>query len=180
LAFAVIASIAVAGCSGAAATASPRATSRATSAPSAAPSASMGASASPATSPGTSASASPEGLFIPVPDPSPELTVVTVAGVGKALADENGMLLYADKQDPPDSSGCIGECATTWPPFVVAAGTTIQAGPGVKGTIDTVVRPDGTLQVRYAGDPVYFYQLDPKPGVAKGPGVDPNWILMKP
>ena len=58
-------------------------------------------------------------------------------------------------------SRCYGECATAWPPFF--AGGSPRAGRGVKAELlGTVRRRDGRRQVTYAGQPLYFYEHDPK------------------
>jgi predicted lipoprotein with Yx(FWY)xxD motif len=58
-------------------------------------------------------------------------------------------------------SRCYGECAEAWPPFL--AGDKPSAGAGVDGALlGTVRRRDGRRQVTYAGQPLYFYEHDPK------------------
>jgi predicted lipoprotein with Yx(FWY)xxD motif len=186
-AIASLTAVVVAACSGSSATRVP--TTAASAAPSAhasasaaAPSASAGASAAPSSSAGAGTSAAPsEGLGIPVADAHAGLTVVTVAGTtGKVLADENGMVLYTDKADPSDTSGCVGECAKTWPPFVITDGEKVATTGTIPGKISSVIRPDGTSQVTYDGSPLYFYYEDPKPDISKGVGIDPDFALAHP
>ena len=58
-------------------------------------------------------------------------------------------------------SRCYDECARAWPPFF-ARGTP-RAGHGIKSELlGTVRRSDGRRQVTYAGQPLYFYEHDPK------------------
>ena len=58
-------------------------------------------------------------------------------------------------------SRCYGDCAEAWPPFF--AGGRPRAGPGIKPELlGTVRRDDGRRQVTYAGQPLYFYEHDPK------------------
>jgi predicted lipoprotein with Yx(FWY)xxD motif len=58
-------------------------------------------------------------------------------------------------------SRCYGECAQAWPPFFASGRP--RAGRGVKRELlGTVRRRGGRRQVTYAGQPLYFYQHDPK------------------
>jgi predicted lipoprotein with Yx(FWY)xxD motif len=58
-------------------------------------------------------------------------------------------------------SRCYGDCAKAWPPFYARAKP--RAGRGVKrALIGTVRRRGGRRQVTYAGQPLYFYEHDPK------------------
>ena len=176
----LVAAFAVAGCSSATATARPS-TATASRGPSTAPS----ASAQPSASGAAESSAAPSlsagnGEQLPVADTTPALKIAEIAGLGKVLANENGMVLYTDKQDPADSSACIETCATTWRPFAVEPGATVPAATGISGKVATIVRPDGTSQLTYDGSPLYFYHYDPKPGTAKGVGVSPDWSVATP
>ena len=180
----IVAAVVVAGCS--TATASPKPTSAAASpGTSAAASVPARPSGAPSSSAAAAASAGPSivagpGLRLPVPDPAPALEIAQVAGIGKVLANEHGMVLYTDAQDPKDSSSCIEACTETWHPFAVAPGVTVPAVSGLTGPIAAITRPDGTSQLTYDGKPLYFYHYDPKPGTAKGVGVDPDWTVATP
>ncbi len=104
-----------------------------------------------------------------------------VGSIGTVLvAGSNGMTVYTFTQDTKDSgkSACIGGCAATWPPLTVAAGATPTAGTGATGTLGTITRDDGTLQVTYNGLPIYFFKNDKAPGDANG--VYQNWQAVKP
>lgn len=58
-------------------------------------------------------------------------------------------------------SRCYGGCAEAWPPFF--AGGKPRAGRGIRRELlGTVRRRDGRRQVTYAGQPLYFYEHDPK------------------
>ena len=140
----------------------------ATSAPSqAAPSA---AAASSAPSAGGSAAASGETV-----------KATSVGSIGTVLvAGSNGMTVYTFTKDVKDSgkSACSGDCLVKWPALTVAAGETPKGGEGVTGTLATITRDDGTLQVTYNGLPLYFFQGDSAPGDANG--VYTNWEAVKP
>jgi predicted lipoprotein with Yx(FWY)xxD motif len=105
----------------------------------------------------------------------------SVGSIGTVLvAGSNGMTVYTFTQDTKDSgkSACTGDCAATWPPLTVAAGATPSAGTGVTGTLATITRNDGTIQVTYKGLPLYFFKNDHAPGDANG--VYTNWEAVKP
>ncbi len=64
-------------------------------------------------------------------------------------------------------STCTGACSAVWPPLLTTGRPT--AGPGVDPRlIGELRRPDGTLQVTYAGWPVYLYFADLAAGAAAG------------
>jgi len=103
-----------------------------------------------------------------------------VGSNGTVLVAANGMTVYTFTKDTKDSgkSACTGGCATTWPPLTVAAGATPTGGTGVTGTLATITRDDGTLQVTYNGLPLYFFMNDKNPGDSNG--VYTNWEAVKP
>jgi len=58
-------------------------------------------------------------------------------------------------------SRCYGECAKAWPPFFARGKP--RAGRGIqRELLGTVRRRGGRRQVTYAGQPLYFYEHDPK------------------
>jgi predicted lipoprotein with Yx(FWY)xxD motif len=172
IALIVIGAIAVVACSspGAAST-SPAAASVA---PSTAPSeaASTEPSAAPSEAPSEAPSAATGGATV---EAKPVGTIGTVL-----VAGSNGMTVYNFTMDTKDSgtSACTGGCSSTWPALTVAAGATPTGGAGVTGTLGTITRDDGTLQVTYNGLPLYFFKNDKAPGDAAG--VYQNWEAVKP
>jgi predicted lipoprotein with Yx(FWY)xxD motif len=97
---------------------------------------------------------------------------VKSANLGTLLTGPDGKTLYTHAGDSATSSTCTGDCATAWPPLTVPAGGQVIAGPGVTGTLGTLVRADGTTQVTYAGLPLYGWQGDANPGDVTGNGVN--------
>jgi predicted lipoprotein with Yx(FWY)xxD motif len=83
---------------------------------------------------------------------------------GKILFDGRGFVLYAFTRDGRGGgSGCYGDCAKAWPPFLVQRAA--RAGNGASSSlVGTTKRRDGRLQVTYAGRPLYYYVGDRKPG----------------
>jgi len=105
---------------------------------------------------------------------SSTITVHTtrMTGLGTILVSAGGRTLYHSSAEPRNVVKCTGACAADWPPFLVAKGTKPVAGAGVRPSLlGTVRRPDGRLQVTYAGMPLYLYSGDKKPGSAAGEGV---------
>jgi predicted lipoprotein with Yx(FWY)xxD motif len=86
------------------------------------------------------------------------------------LTGPTGMTLYTHAGDSATSSTCTGACATAWPPLTATGQPT--AGTGVTGQLGTLTRADGTVQVTYAGLPLYYWQGDKKAGDVTGDGVE--------
>jgi predicted lipoprotein with Yx(FWY)xxD motif len=118
------------------------------------------------------------------PDASAGAATVEAKPVGTAgtiLVDgDDGMTVYIFTKDTKDSgkSVCTGDCLVTWPALTVAAGETPTGGTGVSGTLGTITRDDGTLQVTYNGLPLYYFKNDKAPGDANG--IYENWEAVKP
>lgn len=100
------------------------------------------------------------------------------ASMGQILTDANGMTLYIFKADQPNVSNCYGDCATNWPPLLVADGETPTAGAGVPGALGVIDRTDGTRQVTYDGMPLYYFFKDKAPGDTNGEGVKDVWFVV--
>jgi predicted lipoprotein with Yx(FWY)xxD motif len=82
---------------------------------------------------------------------------------GKVLFDGGGRVLYTFARDRGNASTCYGGCAAAWPPFTVKRAP--KAGAGVHSNlVGTTRRRDGSLQVTYAGHPLYYFTGDKKPG----------------
>jgi predicted lipoprotein with Yx(FWY)xxD motif len=87
---------------------------------------------------------------------SPTVTVRS-SQYGKILFDGRGFVLYAFTKDAKGRSACSGACARNWPPYVV------RTRPRGK-LLGTTTRADGSLQLTYAGRPLYYYVGDRKAG----------------
>ena len=101
----------------------------------------------------------------------------SAAGLGGFLVGENGHSLYIFMPDEPGLSNCSGMCADFWPPLTVADGVDPSAGPGAPGTLGVAVREDGSRQVTYNDQPLYFFANDSAPGQANGQGVNDIWFV---
>jgi predicted lipoprotein with Yx(FWY)xxD motif len=83
------------------------------------------------------------------------------------IVDSKGYTLYDFHKDKGTKSACYGACAGVWPPLTTSGKP--QAMSGAEASkLGTTKRSDGTLQVTYAGHPLYTYIADKKPGEAKG------------
>jgi predicted lipoprotein with Yx(FWY)xxD motif len=109
-----------------------------------------------------------------------EVKTATDAALGTFLVDEGGRTLYIFTKDTKDTSVCSGDCATSWPPFTVAAGESAKAGAGVSGTLATIARADGGTQVTYDGAPLYYFAGDARAGDTTGQGVGGVWFVAAP
>jgi predicted lipoprotein with Yx(FWY)xxD motif len=94
---------------------------------------------------------------------------------GDIFVDAKGMTLYTFDKDADGKSVCNGQCATNWPPLIVAD----DAKPAKDWTI--VVRDGGLKQWAYKGKPLYTWIKDTKPGDTTGDGVNNGvWHVAKP
>lgn len=107
------------------------------------------------------------------------LNTATNANLGMFLVATNGMTLYQYSKDSSGVSNCTGSCASAWPPYTVSAQVSPTGGTGVYGTVSTITRADGTMQVTYNGIPLYFFQSDSKPGDVTGQNVN-GFSVVKP
>ena len=114
---------------------------------------------------------------------APRSTVtVRASSFGRILFDGRGYVLYGFTRDPRGRSMCSGACARAWPPYIVKSRPRTGAGVAAR-RLGTTRRSDGSLQVTYAGRPVYYYVGDRKPGqilcqnVAEFGGV---WRVVRP
>jgi predicted lipoprotein with Yx(FWY)xxD motif len=97
-------------------------------------------------------------------------TVVKTASssLGTILVNGQGMTLYHLGGEQNGHFICTNSaCVGIWHPLTVASG---GAPSGEVGSLGTVKRPDGSLQVTYKGTPLYTFAQDQQPGEAKGQG----------
>ena len=120
---------------------------------------------------GSTSSSSPSGTA---------LAISENATLGKFLVDGKGMTLYMFTKDTPNTSNCTGGCLQAWPPFLTTDGN-VAAGTGVDSSqIGAITRDDGTKQVTYKGQPLYYWAADAKPGDTNGQGVNKVWFVVAP
>ncbi len=79
---------------------------------------------------------------------------------GPMLFDSNKQAIYIFENDSKGKTVCYDECAEAWPP-VLTKGDPNAAGVVESGLLGTTERDDGTTQVTYDGQPLYYYVDDP-------------------
>ena len=95
---------------------------------------------------------------------------------GDALTGAGGKTLYTNTKEKGGTIACTGTCVSTWPPLTGTA----TAGSGVTGTLATITRPDGAVQVTYNGSPLYYYAGDSAAGQSTGQGIGGIWYIASP
>jgi predicted lipoprotein with Yx(FWY)xxD motif len=97
---------------------------------------------------------------------------MATTSLGPTLVNATGLTLYTKTGDTATTSSCTGTCAANWPPLAVTAGASATAGTGVTGTLATLTRDDGTVQVTYNGLPLYGWKGDAAAGDVTGQGIN--------
>jgi predicted lipoprotein with Yx(FWY)xxD motif len=88
---------------------------------------------------------------------------------GQILVSADGKTLYTNTVDTPEALKCTNiACTGFWPPYTVE--TQPVAGEELQGSLGTVTRPDGALQLTYNDQPLYTFYEDRQPGDASGDG----------
>jgi predicted lipoprotein with Yx(FWY)xxD motif len=91
------------------------------------------------------------------------------AEFGSILVTADGRTLYTNSVDTPEALKCTNiACTGFWPPYTVDAQPT--AGEGLPGSLGTVTRPDGSMQMTYNNQPLYTFYQDGQPGETSGDG----------
>jgi predicted lipoprotein with Yx(FWY)xxD motif len=85
------------------------------------------------------------------------------------LVDSHGLTLYHLSGEKSGKWICtsIG-CVKAWHPLAASRSAAPRGGVGSLGTVR---RPNGTMQVTYKGLPLYTFVGDTNPGEAKGQGI---------
>ncbi len=103
--------------------------------------------------------------------------------VGQVLVDSNGQTVYLFLADNGATSSCnSASCVQYWPPVLTNGAP--QAGAGVNASLlGTLTRADQTIQVTYAGHPLYRFISDKMAGDATGQGLNAfgaPWYVVSP
>lgn len=100
---------------------------------------------------------------------------VANSDLGDILVDGEGMTLYVFENDTDENSTCYDDCEANWPPLTGEP----TAGEGAdESLLGTSEREDGTTQVTYAGQPVYYFAGDQSAGDTNGQGVGDLWWVV--
>jgi predicted lipoprotein with Yx(FWY)xxD motif len=88
---------------------------------------------------------------------------------GTILVDSQGMTLYHLSGEQNGKFICTGTaCLGVWHPLIAPSS---GAPSGEVGSLGTVKRPEGTMQVTYKGTPLYTFTGDQQSGETKGQGI---------
>ncbi|MGH2473745.1 MAG: COG4315 family predicted lipoprotein, partial [Candidatus Limnocylindrales bacterium] len=133
----------------------------------------------PSADPSTAASSAPSAEPSASAGSSEAYTVKAVddATLGAYLTDGFGHTLYVFKNDSSDTSTCTGACAGSWPAFILEAGAVVEGGEGVTGAFGTITRADGTKQITYDHQPLYYFAGDSAAGDTNGQGIGNVWFV---
>ncbi len=102
---------------------------------------------------------------------SPSAVVVKTASnsLGTILVDSQGMTLYRLSGEQNGKFICTGTaCLGVWHPLIAPSS---GAPSGEVGSLGTVKRPEGTVQITYRGAPLYTFAQDKQTGETNGQGI---------
>ena len=124
----------------------------------------------PGTTAATNAPTSSAATASEPPPPPPTTSAPAIGTVvatgdsefGEMLFDERGQAIYLFDREGTSTPDCYDECAAAWPP-VLTDGTPQATGTADQALLGTTQRTDGSVQVTYAGHPLYFYANE-RPG----------------
>ena len=103
---------------------------------------------------------------------------VKSAKLGTVVANTKGLAVYTWNREKDGKIRCTGACAKQWPPLLVMKDDMVARHvKGVMGTLGTVTRPDGHVQVTLDKHPLYTHAGDMKME-ALGNGVN-GWFVVK-
>ena len=89
--------------------------------------------------------------------------------LGRILVDAQGMTLYHLTAEQNGKFICTSTaCLQVWHPLTAQAGS---APSGSVGSLATIKRPDGSMQVTYKGQPLYTFAQDQAAGQTNGQGI---------
>jgi predicted lipoprotein with Yx(FWY)xxD motif len=126
--------------------------------------AACGSSSSTSSSPSPSASQPSSGAVTAV------VKTASVSSIGASvLVDAQGLTLYHLSGEQNGKWICTSAaCVKAWHPLAAPAS---GAPSGSVGSLASVKRPGGAMQVAFKGLPLYTFVGDAKPGEAKGQGI---------
>ncbi len=106
------------------------------------------------------------------------LKIMAKEGIGKYLADGNGITLYRFTKDEMNNSHCLEGCAVNWPPFYFDPAV-VENGLE-PGDFAVITRTDSRQQTTYQGMPLYYFKNDKFPGDTFGDGIGDVWFIVTP
>lgn len=87
---------------------------------------------------------------------------------GEHLTTGDNLALYIFVEDEENLSTCVDACTNNWPPFLAGEDGNVELADNVNADlVATFEREDGSMQVSYAGQPLYTSRRD-VPGETRG------------
>jgi predicted lipoprotein with Yx(FWY)xxD motif len=80
---------------------------------------------------------------------------------GRVLFDDAGQAIYLFDKETTAKPDCYDACAEAWPP-VLTDGLPVAGRWAREDRLGTTKRTDGSVQVTYAGHPLYYYAHEGK------------------
>jgi len=114
--------------------------------------------------------------------PSGAATIGTSSTSLGTILVVGGRTAYLFQRDTGPHSTCSGECLAQWP-AVTTAGAPKASGSAAASMLGTTKRAEGTMQVTYAGHPLYFFANDSSAGQTNGQGLNAfgaRWYVVAP
>jgi predicted lipoprotein with Yx(FWY)xxD motif len=113
------------------------------------------------------------------PVPAATLNFGFTDELGPYLVDADGKSVYLFTMDTKaGESACDADCAANWPP--VPASEAMSLPDGIPGTLGSLTRADGSMQLTYNDIPLYHYAADTAPGDVNGQEVGDVWYVVTP
>jgi predicted lipoprotein with Yx(FWY)xxD motif len=123
---------------------------------------------SPSSNTASSAATTQPAVQTSTSSSSPVVKVAS-SSLGTILVDSQGMTLYHLSGEQNGKFICTSTaCLGVWHPLIAPSS---GAPSGEVGSLGTVKRPEGTVQVTYKGTPLYTFTGDQQSGETKGQGI---------
>lgn len=94
------------------------------------------------------------------------------------FVDSKQMSLYTFDNDTDSVSNCVGECEVKWPVFSDAIDASNLPSELNAEDFSTITRADGSTQVTFKKQPLYYFAGDTKAGDITGDNVKNVWHLV--
>lgn len=129
----------------------------------------LAACGSSSSSPTTKPAASTQAATQTSSSSSSAVVKTASSSLGTILVDSQGMTLYHLSGEVNGKFICTSTaCLGVWHPLTAPSSGTPS---GEVGSLGTVKRPEGTVQVTYKGMPLYTFAQDEQPGETNGQGI---------
>jgi predicted lipoprotein with Yx(FWY)xxD motif len=114
-------------------------------------------------------------------EPAGTKLIAADSNFGRILYDASGQAIYLFDAEESDHPECYGDCAKAWPP-VLTKGRPRATDAVRSRLLGTTPRSDGSMQVSYAGHPLYFYAREGKYQVLchNVKEFGGTWLVVKP